>query len=91
MLAKWLNMRSRILILDHPTRGLDVGAKEEVYELVRAVTAEGIAVILTSDMLEETIGLSHTILVMRDGMVTQRFDAPAGGKPDQVALIEHMV
>ena len=43
MLAKWLNAGSRILILDHPTRGLDVGAKEEVYELVRAVTAEGIA------------------------------------------------
>ena len=59
-----------ILILDHPTRGLDVGAKEEVYELVRAVTAEGIGVILTSDTLEETIGLSHTILVMRDGVVT---------------------
>ncbi|HET9208184.1 MAG TPA: ATP-binding cassette domain-containing protein, partial [Burkholderiaceae bacterium] len=82
VLAKWLNARSRILILDHPTRGLDVGAKEEVYELVRAVTAEGIAVILTSDTLEETIGLSHTILVMRDGEVTQRFEAPAGGKPD---------
>ena len=60
MLAKWLNAKARILILDHPTRGLDVGAKEEVYELVRAVTAEGIAVILTSDTLEETIGLSHT-------------------------------
>ena len=61
---------SRILILDHPTRGLDVGAKEEVYELVRAVSAEGIGVILTSDTLEETIGLSHTVLVMRDGVVT---------------------
>ena len=68
MLAKWLNAKARILILDHPTRGLDVGAKEEVYELVRAVTAEGIAVILTSDTLEETIGLSHTVLVMRDGV-----------------------
>src|SRR3954447_1843634 len=91
VLAKWLNARSRILILDHPTRGLDVGAKEEVYDLVRAVTAEGMAVILTSDTLEETIGLSHTILVMRDGAITQRFEAPAGRKPDQVALIEHMV
>ena len=60
MLAKWLNARSKILILDHPTRGLDVGAKEEVYELVRAVTTEGMGVILTSDTLEETIGLSHT-------------------------------
>ena len=77
VLAKWLNARSRILILDHPTRGLDVGAKEEVYELVRAVTAEGIGVILTSDTLEETIGLSHTVLVMRDGAITHRTDASA--------------
>jgi ribose transport system ATP-binding protein len=91
VLAKWLNAKSRILILDHPTRGLDVGAKEEVYELVRAVTSEGIAVVLTSDTLEETIGLSHTVLVMRDGEVTKRFEAPPGGKPEQVALIGHMV
>ena len=80
MLAKWLNAKARILILDHPTRGLDVGAKEEVYDLVRAVTAEGMAVILTSDTLEETIGLSHTVLVMRDGVITHRTDAQPGGQ-----------
>ena len=91
VLAKWLNAKARILILDHPTRGLDVGAKEEVYELVRAVTAEGVAVILTSDTLEETIGLSHTVLVMRDGVVTHRADAAPGRKPRQVDLIGHMV
>jgi ribose transport system ATP-binding protein len=91
VLAKWLNARSRILILDHPTRGLDVGAKEEVYDLVRAVTAEGMAVVLTSDTLEETIGLSHTVLVMRDGTITHRTDAAPGHKPQQVQLIEHMV
>src|SRR5204863_1904117 len=91
VLAKWLNAEARILILDHPTRGLDVGAKEEVYELVRAVTAEGIAVILTSDTLEETTGLSHTILVMRDGVITHRADASPGRKPQQVELIRHMV
>jgi ribose transport system ATP-binding protein len=91
VLAKWLTAKPRVLILDHPTRGVDVGAKEEVYELVRTITNEGIAVILTADTLEETIGLSHTILVMRDGVVTQRFDARPGHKPEQVALIEHMV
>ena len=91
VLAKWLNAKARILILDHPTRGLDVGAKEEVYELVRAVTAEGVAVILTSDTLEETIGLSHTVLVMRDGAITHRTDASPGAKPRQVDLIGHMV
>ena len=91
VLAKWLNAKARILILDHPTRGLDVGAKEEVYELVRAVSAEGVAVILTSDTLEETIGLSHTVLVMRDGAITHRADAAPGAKPTQLDLIEHMV
>ncbi|HEX6014405.1 MAG TPA: sugar ABC transporter ATP-binding protein [Geminicoccaceae bacterium] len=91
VLAKWLTARSRILVLDHPTRGLDVGAKEEVYDLVRALTAEGMAVILTSDTLEETIGLSHSVLVMRDGQVTHRADASPGRKPQQVELIEHMV
>ena len=91
VLAKWLNAKARILILDHPTRGLDVGAKEEVYELIRAVTAEGVAVILTSDTLEETIGLSHTVLVMRDGAITHRVGAEPGHKPQQVDLIGHMV
>jgi len=91
VLAKWLNAKSKVLILDHPTRGLDVGAKEEVYELVRAVTAEGLAVILTSDTLEETIGLSHTVLVMRDGEITYRTSAEPGRKPRQVDLIGHMV
>ncbi len=91
VLAKWLNANVRILILDHPTRGLDVGAKEEVYELVRAVTSEGVAVILTSDTLEETIGLSHSLLVMRDGEITYLADSKPGNKPSQIEIIGHMV
>ena len=91
VLAKWLQAKAKILILDHPTRGLDVGAKEEVYDLVRAITTEGLAVILTSDTLEETIGLSHTLLVMRDGKITHRADGSPGRKPRQVDLIGHMV
>jgi ribose transport system ATP-binding protein len=91
VLARWLTARSHILILDHPTRGLDVGAKEEVYDLIRELSAEGVAIVLTSDTLEETIGLCHAILVMRDGEITARFDAPPHAKPTQVALLEHMV
>ncbi|MDR3494727.1 MAG: sugar ABC transporter ATP-binding protein [Ancalomicrobiaceae bacterium] len=91
VLAKWLQAGSGILILDHPTRGLDVGAKEEVYRLIREVCARGTAVILTADTLEETIGLAHTILVMRDGRVTAKIDAAPGAKPAQVDLIEYMV
>ncbi|MCL4247740.1 MAG: sugar ABC transporter ATP-binding protein [Anaerolineae bacterium] len=91
VLAKWLNAESKILILDHPTRGVDVGAKEEVYVLVRELSNAGVSIILTADTLEETIGLSHTILVMRDGVITQRFDASSGHKPQQLQLIEYMV
>ena len=91
VLARWMTAGSRILILDHPTRGLDVGAKEEVYELVRDLSAEGVAILLLSDTLEETIGLSHRVLVMRDGEVTARFDASAGNKPNQVDLVRAMV
>src|SRR5215469_323719 len=91
VLAKWMNAKAHILIFDHPTRGLDVGAKEEVYELIRDLSGEGIAIVLTADTLEETIGLCHSILVMRDGQVTARFDAAPGRKPSQVDLIRHMV
>ena len=91
VLARWMTAGSRILILDHPTRGLDVGAKEEVYELVRDLSAQGIGILLLSDTLEETIGLCHRVLVMRDGEVTARFDAAPGRKPDQVDLVRAMV
>lgn len=91
VLARWMNAGSRILVLDHPTRGLDVGAKEEVYELVRELSAQGKGILLISDTLEETIGLAHTVLVMRDGEITARFDASRGRKPDQVELLRHMV
>ena len=84
-------MAVKVLILDHPTRGIDVGAKEDVYELIRDMTAEGLAVILLGDTLEEVIGLSSRILVMRDGEITARFDAPPGSKPSQVDLVENMV
>jgi ribose transport system ATP-binding protein len=90
-LAKWLNANAKILVLDHPTRGLDVGAKEEVYQLIRSLTGEGLAIVLTSDTLEETIGLSHTILVMRDGEITYRTEARSGAKPRQIDLIGYMV
>ena len=91
VLARWMTAGSRILILDHPTRGLDVGAKEEVYDLIRDLSAQGVAILLISDTLEETIGLSHRVLVMRDGEITARYLANPGEKPDQVDLVKAMV
>ncbi len=91
VLSKWRIAQSRVVVLDHPTRGIDVGAKEDVYELVREMTEEGLAVILLADTLEEIIGLSHNIVVMRDGEVTGRFAASPGQKPAQVDIVSRMV
>jgi ribose transport system ATP-binding protein len=91
VLAKWRFAGSRILVLDHPTRGLDVGAKEEVYQLIRELTAEGVAVVLTGDTLEEILGLSHRVMVMRDGRAQKILPCEVGSKPSQVEIVEHMV
>jgi ribose transport system ATP-binding protein len=91
VLAKWRVAGVKVIILDHPTRGIDVGAKEDVYELIRDMTAEGMAIILLGDTLEEVIGLSNRILVMRDGEIAATFDAPPDKKPTQIELVEHMV
>ncbi len=91
VLSKWQIAGSSIMVLDHPTRGVDVGAKEDVYELIRDMTDQGLSIILLGDTLEELIGLSHKILVMRDGRITATFDAPVGAKPEQIELITHMV
>lgn len=92
VLAKWLSSpRLKVLILDHPTRGLDVGAKEDVFTFVREACAQGLAIILMADTLEETIALSHNVVVFRDGEVTARFPAEPGNKPTQLQLVEAMV
>lgn len=89
--ARVLASGCRILILNHPTRGVDVGAKEEIYSLIRDITKQGISVILLGDTLDECIGLSNRILVMKDGLVTKEFEAPAGGKPEQVEIVKYMM
>jgi ribose transport system ATP-binding protein len=91
-LAKWLiSDRLKVLVLDHPTRGLDVGAKAEVYALVRELADRGLAMVLLADTLEETIALSHRIIVMKDGRIVDRIEAPQGAKPSQVTVVEKMV
>jgi ribose transport system ATP-binding protein len=91
VLSKWRVAGVDVLILDHPTRGIDVGAKEDVYELIRDMTDEGLAIVLLGDTLDEVIGLSSRILVMRDGRVTREFESPPRHKPSQVELVSHLV
>lgn len=67
LLAKWLVKTPKVLILDEPTRGVDVGAKMAIYEIVRERAAQGVAVIVVSSELEEVLGLSHRVLVMSGG------------------------
>jgi ribose transport system ATP-binding protein len=92
VVAKWLiSAGMKVLILATPTRGLDVGAKAEVHRLIRELAERGIAILMLADTLDEGIALSHTIMVMKDGEVTGRFDAPPDNKPTQVQILERMV
>ncbi len=91
VLSKWQIFGSRVAVLDHPTRGIDVGAKEDVYDLIREMADQGAAILLLGDTLEEVIGLSNRILVLKDGKVSASFDAPVGSKPAQIDLISNMV
>jgi len=67
LLAKWLVQTPKVLILDEPTRGVDVGAKMAIYEIVRKAAEGGVAVLVVSSELEEVLGLSHRVLVMSGG------------------------
>jgi ribose transport system ATP-binding protein len=74
LLARWLCSRARILILDDPTRGIDVGAKQEVFRLVRQLADEGVAVIYLTSEIKEARALAHRLLVMTDGRVAKELD-----------------
>lgn len=70
VLSKWLSTNPRILVLDEPTRGIDVGAKAEIYKLINELTSEGIAILIISSELPEVMGMSDRILVMYEGEIT---------------------
>jgi ribose transport system ATP-binding protein len=70
VVAKWLCRHSRILLMDEPTRGIDVGAKYEIYELIKALVTEGVGIIMISSELPEILGLSDRILVLHEGNLT---------------------
>jgi len=91
VLAKWRSGGSDIILLDHPTRGLDIGAKEDVYDMVREMSDDGVGIVLVADTLEEAIGLSHTIIVLKDGVAQKRFDCAPGDKPSLFDLVHHMI
>ncbi|WP_329047135.1 sugar ABC transporter ATP-binding protein [Amycolatopsis sp. NBC_01488] len=67
VLAKWLAMAPKVLIVDEPTRGIDVGTKAEVHRLMSALAAEGVAIVMVSSELPEVLGMADRVLVMREG------------------------
>ena len=70
VLGKWLSMRPRVLLLDEPTRGIDVGAKEEIYELMEQLAKTGVAILFVSSELEEIMGMADRVLVMHEGRLS---------------------
>lgn len=91
VLGKWVVRDTTVLVLDNVTRGIDVGAKEEVYRLCRSLADEGVAILFIGDELPEVIGLSNRILVMKKGRIVRTIDAPADEKPDEETLIQEMI
>lgn len=85
VLAKWLLTEPRLIIMDEPTRGIDVGAKRAVYELMRELAAQGVAILLISSELPEVIGMADRIIVLNDGEISG--ELPGGVDEEEVMAL----
>jgi ABC-type sugar transport system ATPase subunit/ribose/xylose/arabinose/galactoside ABC-type transport system permease subunit len=83
VLAKWLATQPKVIVLDEPTRGIDIGAKAEVHKLISELAAEGMAVLMISSELPEVLAMSDRVLVMREGKLMRQFTA-AEATPEKV-------
>jgi ribose transport system ATP-binding protein len=70
VIGKWLSLNPKFLLLDEPTRGIDVGAKQEIYQLMEQLAADGMAILFVSSEMEEILGMSDRTLVMHEGRIT---------------------
>jgi ABC-type sugar transport system ATPase subunit len=84
ILGRWLATKPRILLLDEPTRGIDVGAKAEIHALIRSLSAEGVAVLVASSEMPEILTLSDRVLVLSAGRLMA--DIPVAEADEQVIL-----
>ncbi|MDG2184167.1 MAG: ATP-binding cassette domain-containing protein, partial [Mariniblastus sp.] len=84
VLAKWLQRRCRLIIVDEPTRGIDVGAKYEIYKLLNELVEQGMAIIMISSELPEVLGISDRVLVMQQGRITGEITDPRRATQQQV-------
>lgn len=70
VLGKWLTLKPRVLMLDEPTRGIDVGAKDEIYRILESLASEGVAVLFASSEMDEVLGLADRVIVMHEGQIS---------------------
>ena len=70
VLGKWLAMNPRLLLLDEPTRGIDIGSKQEIYRLMEELAESGVAVLFVSSEMEEVLGMADRALIMHEGAIT---------------------
>jgi ribose transport system ATP-binding protein len=76
VLAKWLSMNPRVIVLDEPTRGIDVGSKNDIYTLLRSLADDGVAILMISSDMEEVIGVCDRIAVMHEGRISGALERP---------------
>ncbi|MCI1210147.1 MAG: ATP-binding cassette domain-containing protein, partial [Treponema sp.] len=88
IIASWLASRPAVLILDEPTRGIDVGAKSEIYLMMNALTAQGVSIIMISSELPELIHMSDRVAVMCDGRITAILEQK---EVSQETIMQHAV
>ena len=74
IIAKWISTKTKVVIFDEPTRGIDVGAKAEIYKIMEELAGEGAAIIMISSELPEVMGISDRIIVMRRGRIVADLD-----------------
>lgn len=86
LFAKWVMTRPRVLLMDEPTRGVDVGAKTEIYRIINQLTADGVAVVLVSSDLPELVAMSDRVVVMREGRLVAEL---AGDGLTEQSVLEH--
>jgi len=91
VLGRWLQRNLPIFVMDNVTRGLDVGVKEEVYEICRNLAKDGTTLVFLGDELPEVINMSNRIGVMKDGKLVTIVDAPADNKPTERDIVKEMV
>jgi ribose transport system ATP-binding protein len=81
ILARWLRRRPKVLLLDEPTQGVDIGAKVEIHQHIRAAAADGAAVVVSSVDVDELVALAQRVIVLRSGRVAAEFEGEALTEP----------